>query len=100
MTRVWSRPSEPTLVRESTPLSNPISGIAHRPRCPVSGVRNRASPLPAWGRTNSRKFALPPYPGVVSPFPMDYAKEIVYLGEIHDQCAVADRAFARVTCAM
>lgn len=31
---------------------------------------------------------------------MDYAKEIVYLGEIHDQCAVADRAFARVTCAM
>lgn len=31
---------------------------------------------------------------------MDYAKEIVYLGEIHDQCLVADRAFERVKWAL
>ncbi|MCI4327891.1 MAG: hypothetical protein L3K16_09760 [Thermoplasmata archaeon] len=27
---------------------------------------------------------------------MDYAKEIVFLGELHDQCLAADRAFTRI----
>jgi hypothetical protein len=27
---------------------------------------------------------------------MDHAKEIVFLGELHDQCRVAERAFTRI----